>query len=92
MSGDPLLCLQRLDARALDCTILPLPIDSDTYSVQQITQSPSGICTGAIAEMTTRLTATTIWFIAFMASSVGCAAPNKFGLLALFLMTLARLL
>lgn len=44
MSGDPLLCLQRLDARTLDCAILPLPIDSDTYSVQQITQSPLVIC------------------------------------------------
>jgi DNA-binding transcriptional LysR family regulator len=35
--GDPLLCLQRLNSGALDCAILPLPIDSSLYSVQQIT-------------------------------------------------------
>lgn len=44
MSGDPLLCLQRLDARALDCAILPLPVDSRIYCVQQIAQSPLVIC------------------------------------------------
>src|SRR6201996_7327854 len=43
-SGDPLLCLQRLDARALDCAILPLPVDSTLYSVQQIAQSPLVVC------------------------------------------------
>ena len=44
MSGDPLLCLQRLDARTLDCAILPLPIDSRLYFVQQIAQSPLVVC------------------------------------------------
>ena len=44
MSGDPLLSLQRLDARTLDCAILPLPIDTSLYSVQQIAQSPLVIC------------------------------------------------
>ena len=44
LSGDPLLCLQRLDARALDCAILPLPVDSNLYSVQQISQSPLVVC------------------------------------------------
>jgi DNA-binding transcriptional LysR family regulator len=44
MSGDPLLCLQRLDARALDCAILPLPVDATLYSVQQIAQSPLVVC------------------------------------------------
>jgi DNA-binding transcriptional LysR family regulator len=44
MSGDPLLCLQRLDARTLDCAILPLPIDSSLYSIQQIAQSPLVVC------------------------------------------------
>ncbi|ADV84526.1 LysR family transcriptional regulator [Terriglobus saanensis] len=44
MSGDPLLCLQRLDARTLDCAILPLPVDAALYSVQQIAQSPLVIC------------------------------------------------
>jgi DNA-binding transcriptional LysR family regulator len=39
LSGDPLLCLQRLDAGMLDCAILPLPIDSSIYCVQQIAQS-----------------------------------------------------
>jgi DNA-binding transcriptional LysR family regulator len=39
-SGDPLLCLQRLDARTLDCAILPLPVDATLYNVQQISQSP----------------------------------------------------
>jgi DNA-binding transcriptional LysR family regulator len=43
-SGDPLLCLQRLDARTLDCAILPLPIDATLYSVQQIAQSPLVVC------------------------------------------------
>jgi len=44
MSGDPLLCLQRLDMRTLDWAILPLPIDSNLYSVQQIAQSPLVVC------------------------------------------------
>ena len=44
LSGDPLLSLQRLDARTLDCAILPLPIDSSLYSVQQIAQSPLVVC------------------------------------------------
>ncbi len=44
LSGDPLLCLQRLDARMLDCAILPLPIDSKLYCVQQIAQSPLVVC------------------------------------------------
>ena len=44
LSGDPLLCLQRLDARTLDCAILPLPIDSNLYSVQQIAQAPLVVC------------------------------------------------
>ena len=44
MSGDPLLCLQRLEARTLDCAILPLPIDSRLYFVQQIAQSPLVVC------------------------------------------------
>lgn len=44
LSGDPVLCLQRLDARMLDCAILPLPIDSSIYCVQQIAQSPLVVC------------------------------------------------
>jgi DNA-binding transcriptional LysR family regulator len=44
MSGDPHLCLQRLEARTLDCAILPLPIDPTLYSVQQIAQSPLVLC------------------------------------------------
>jgi DNA-binding transcriptional LysR family regulator len=43
-SGDPLLCLQRLDARTLNCAVLPLPIDTSLYSVQQIAQSPLVVC------------------------------------------------
>ena len=43
-SGDPLLCLQRLDARALDCAIIPLPVDATLYNVQQIAQSPLVVC------------------------------------------------
>ena len=43
-SGDPLLCLQRLDARALDCAIIPLPVDANLYNVQQIAQSPLVVC------------------------------------------------
>lgn len=42
--SDPLLCLQRLDHDALDCAILPLPIDPSLYSVQQIAQSPLVVC------------------------------------------------
>jgi DNA-binding transcriptional LysR family regulator len=44
LSGDPLLCLQRLDARMLDCAILPLPVDSNLYCIQQIAQSPLVVC------------------------------------------------
>jgi DNA-binding transcriptional LysR family regulator len=44
MSGDPLLCLQRLDARIVDCAILPLPVDANLYCVQQIAQSPLVVC------------------------------------------------
>jgi len=42
--GDPVLTLQRLNERALDCAILPMPIDEDLYEVQQIAQSPLVIC------------------------------------------------
>lgn len=44
VSADPVLCLQRLDAGLLDCAILPLPVDSQLYSIQQITQSPLVVC------------------------------------------------
>ncbi len=45
LSGsDPLLCLHKLDHCTLDCAILPLPIDSSLYCVQQITQSPLVVC------------------------------------------------
>src|SRR5258708_4299911 len=39
--------------------------------------------TGAIEEMTSKLAATKICFIAFIVSSVGCATPNRLGLPAL---------
>jgi DNA-binding transcriptional LysR family regulator len=42
--GDPLLTLQRLDQRQLDCAILPMPIDEDLYNVQQISSSPLVVC------------------------------------------------
>lgn len=44
LSGDPLLCLQRLDSHALDCAILPLPINTTNYSVRLIAQSPLVVC------------------------------------------------
>ena len=44
LSSDPLLCLQRLTSHALDCAILPLPVDSSLFSVQQIAQSPLVVC------------------------------------------------
>lgn len=45
LSGcDPLLCLRRLDECTLDCAILPLPVDSSLYCVQQIAQSPLVVC------------------------------------------------
>jgi DNA-binding transcriptional LysR family regulator len=44
LSGDPLLCLQRLEARTLDCAILPMPVDTNLYCVQQIAQSPLAVC------------------------------------------------
>ncbi|MBW4039091.1 MAG: LysR family transcriptional regulator [Acidobacteria bacterium] len=44
LSNDPLLCLQKLTSRALDCAILPLPVDSSLFSVQQIAQSPLVVC------------------------------------------------
>jgi len=43
-SGDPLLCLQRLDAELLDCAMLPMPIDSSSYYVLQVAQSPLVVC------------------------------------------------
>jgi LysR family hydrogen peroxide-inducible transcriptional activator len=43
-SGDPIHTLQRLSHGALDCAILPLPIDRDTWNVLQIAQSPLVIC------------------------------------------------
>jgi DNA-binding transcriptional LysR family regulator len=43
-SADPLLCLQRLDSEILDCAILPLPVETNLYCVQQIAQSPLVVC------------------------------------------------
>jgi DNA-binding transcriptional LysR family regulator len=45
--GDPLLTLQRLSQRVLDCAILPMPIDEDLYNVQQIAQSQLVVCMSA---------------------------------------------
>ncbi len=42
--GDPLLTLQRLNERTLDCAILPMPVDEELYEVQQIAQSPLVLC------------------------------------------------
>ena len=42
--GDPIHVLRRIDHRALDCSILPMPIDNDVYHVQQISQSPLVVC------------------------------------------------
>jgi len=42
--GDPVLILQRLNQRRLDCAILPMPIDAELYNVQQIAQSPLVVC------------------------------------------------
>ncbi len=44
VSGDTVLCLQRLDAGLLDCAILPLPIDANLYSIQPISHSPLVVC------------------------------------------------
>lgn len=45
LSGsDPVHTLQRLDHGALDCAILPLPIDRDAWNVFQIAQSPLVVC------------------------------------------------
>lgn len=42
--GDPVLTLQRLNERILDCAILPMPIDRDLYEIQQIARSPLVVC------------------------------------------------
>jgi DNA-binding transcriptional LysR family regulator len=42
--GDPILTLERLNQRLVDCAILPMPIDEDLYTVQQIARSPLVIC------------------------------------------------
>ena len=42
--GDPAQVLQRINQRALDCAILPMPIENDIYNAQQISQSPLVIC------------------------------------------------
>ena len=44
LSGDPLLCFQRLDAELLECAMLPMPIDSSSYYVLQVAQSPLAVC------------------------------------------------
>jgi DNA-binding transcriptional LysR family regulator len=44
LGGEPLLCLQRLDAGLLDCAILPMPVDSSKYCVLQVAQSPLVVC------------------------------------------------
>lgn len=44
VSGDPVFCLQHLDAGLLDCAILPLPVDANLYSVQPISQTPLVVC------------------------------------------------
>lgn len=44
LSGDPLLCLNRLNAGTLDCAILPLPIEANEYYVQQVARSPLVVC------------------------------------------------
>ena len=42
--GDPMLILQKLSQRRLDCAVLPMPIDAGVYNVQQIAQSPLAVC------------------------------------------------
>ncbi|CAN5616252.1 LysR family transcriptional regulator [soil metagenome] len=42
--GDPLLTLQRLNQRQIDYAILPMPIDEELCSVQQISNSSLVIC------------------------------------------------
>ena len=44
VSGDTVLCLQRLDAGLLDCAILPLPVDANIYFIQPISQSSLVVC------------------------------------------------
>lgn len=44
LSGDPHLCLRRLDAGQLDCALLPMPIDASRYYVHQIAQIPLVVC------------------------------------------------
>jgi len=45
LSGsDPVHILQRLNHGALDCAILPLPVDRDAWNVLQIAQSPLVVC------------------------------------------------
>lgn len=42
--GGPKQVLLRISQRTLDCAILPMPVDGDSYQVQQISQSPLAIC------------------------------------------------
>ena len=43
-SGNTQHILQRLESGALDCAILPMPIDKDLWKVRQIAHSPLVIC------------------------------------------------
>ena len=43
-SGEAVSILARLDRSDLDCAILPLPVDTDHYQVQQISRSPLVLC------------------------------------------------
>jgi DNA-binding transcriptional LysR family regulator len=42
--GDPTQVLERINQRAIDCAILPMPIDDNLYHVQQVSQSSLVIC------------------------------------------------
>lgn len=42
--GDINHILGRLESGALDCALLPMPIDKDTWKVRQVAQSPLVIC------------------------------------------------
>jgi DNA-binding transcriptional LysR family regulator len=44
MGGEPTHVLQHIDQRSLHCAILPMPIDSGHYRVQQISESPLVVC------------------------------------------------
>jgi DNA-binding transcriptional LysR family regulator len=75
--GDPVLILQRLNQRIIDCAILPMPIDEDLYSVQQIAESPLVICMPSNDPLTSHTHVDNYYFLSSALASRLMAEDNQ---------------